>query len=114
MDDKDNKLSNLDRPLTTWQIMKKTADADELKELQEVENRSKHQTLQRLKSEQYRANTKGYFKPNGEKVTLHQLYKQNTSKRELKKFWAVIKQHKNSCTKEKLQIQSTTRKNKKN
>ena len=35
MDDKDNKLSNLDRPLTTWQIMKKTADADELKELQD-------------------------------------------------------------------------------
>ena len=77
MDDKDNKLTNLDRPLTTWQIMKKTADPDELKELKEVENRSKHQTLQRLKSEQYRANTNGYFKPNGEKTSLQELYKQN-------------------------------------
>ena len=77
MDEKDKKLCNLDKPLTTWQIMKAAADPDELKELQEVENRNKHQTLQRLKSEQYRANTKGYFKPNGDRVTLHELYKQN-------------------------------------
>ena len=77
MDEKDNKLSNLDRPLTTWEILKEAADPDEMKELKEVENKNNHQTLQRLKSEQYRANGKGYFKPNGEKTTLHELHKQN-------------------------------------
>ena len=77
MDDKDNKLSNLDKPLTTWELMKETADSDELKELKEIEKKDKHMSLQRLKSEQYRANGKGYFKPNGEKTTLQELYKQN-------------------------------------
>jgi hypothetical protein len=65
------------KPLTTWELMKAAADPDEMKELKEVENKNKHQTLQRLKSEQYRANVKGYFKPNGEKTTLQELYKQN-------------------------------------
>jgi hypothetical protein len=65
------------KPLTTWELMKATADPDEMKELKEVEKKDRHQTLQRLKSEQYRANGKGYFKPNGEKTTLQELYKQN-------------------------------------
>ena len=77
MGEEDKKLSNLDRPLTTWELMQAAADPDEMKELKEVENKNKHQTLQRLKSEQYRANVKGYFKPNGEKTTLQELYKQN-------------------------------------
>ena len=66
MDDKDNKLSNLDKPLTTWELMKETADSDELKELKEIEKKDKHMSLQR---------------------------KTNISKEELKKFWEAIKQH---------------------
>jgi len=77
MDEKDNKISNLDKPLTTWELMKAAADPDEMKELREIEKKDMHQTLQRLKSEQYRANGKGYFKPSGEKTTLHELHKQN-------------------------------------
>ena len=33
MDDKDNKLSNLDKPLTTWELMRATQSDDEKKEL---------------------------------------------------------------------------------
>ena len=68
---------DITKPLKTWKLKKAAADPDEMKELKEVENKNKHQTLQRLKSEQYRANVKGYFKPNGEKTTLQELYKQN-------------------------------------
>jgi len=46
MDEKDNKLSNLDKPLTTWELMRATQSDDEKKELDEVE-------LRNIKSRKY-------------------------------------------------------------